>query len=90
VTYPGPKEVEDLISERDFLADQVSKLESVIDDKQDTVDKLTATVDELKAMAKASAEYHATKQIQLKEENTQLKKDRDFLLGALTYIAIGG
>lgn len=32
--------VSDMIKERDFLADQVDKLESVIDEKQETVDRL--------------------------------------------------
>lgn len=34
------REIVDLESERDFLADQVDKLESVIDQKQETLDDL--------------------------------------------------
>lgn len=41
-------EAAELIRERDFLADQVSKLETIIDEKQDTLDALSEENDSLK------------------------------------------
>lgn len=82
-----------LRDERDFLADQVDKLESVIDSKQDTVDELQDKYDKLVNVYWALVDVDKVRKAvadDLRAENTQLKKDQDFLLGMLTYITTEG